>query len=125
MVGEGPVGLLWLGRFTAFRYEIRRWHGGTIPDLAEAVGSPLLVSDDAARARRLLGLVPQAPSGTWGRDELRTGDKWNSNSLIAWLLARSGHDMAAVRPPAGGRAPGWRAGLVLAARQQAVHETVC
>jgi len=42
---------------------------------------------------------------------------WNSNSLISWLLARSGHDMAVVRPPDDGRAPGWSAGLVVAARQ--------
>jgi hypothetical protein len=44
---------------------------------------------------------------------------WNSNSLISWLLARAGHDMATVRPPTRGRAPGWRAGLVLASRQGA------
>jgi hypothetical protein len=43
---------------------------------------------------------------------------WNSNSLISWLLARSGHDTSALHPPRGGRAPGWTAGLVLAAREQ-------
>ncbi|HEX8344914.1 MAG TPA: hypothetical protein VF657_09245 [Actinoplanes sp.] len=118
VVVEGPVGLPWLGRFAAFRYEVRRWRAGVIPDLAEAVDGPHLVGDDAARARRLLELVPQAPPVTWGRDELRTGDMWNSNSLIAWLLACSGHDMRTVGPPARGRAPGWQAGLVLAARRQ-------
>jgi hypothetical protein len=111
---EGPVGLPWLGRFAAFRYEVRRWRGGIIPDLAEAVDSPCLAGEDAGPARLLLGLVPQAPPVTWGRDELRTGDMWNSNSLIAWLLARSGHDMTRVRPPAGGRLPGWQAGLTCA-----------
>jgi len=30
------------------------------------------------------------PSPVWGRDELRTGDMWNSNSVIACLLARGG-----------------------------------
>ena len=44
---------------------------------------------------------------------------WNSNSVIAWLLARSGLPMEAIRPPAGGRAPGWEAGLVMARRHQA------
>jgi hypothetical protein len=39
---------------------------------------------------------------------------WNSNSLTSWLLARSDHDMTQIHPPAHGRAPGWRAGLVLA-----------
>jgi hypothetical protein len=119
VVLEGAVGLPWLGRFAAFRYEVRRWRCGVIPDLAEAVDSPHLVGDDAARARKLLDLVPQAPPLTWGCDELRTGDMWNSNSLIAWLLAGSGHDTSTVAPPAGGRAPGWQAGLVLAARQRA------
>ena len=27
----GPVGTNWLGRFRLFRYEIRRWRGGSIP----------------------------------------------------------------------------------------------
>jgi hypothetical protein len=43
-----------------------------------------------------------------------TGEMWNSNSLTAWLLAGSGHDLAVVEPPTGGRAPGWSAGLALA-----------
>jgi hypothetical protein len=41
---------------------------------------------------------------------------WNSNALVAWLLASTHPDVAAIEPPAGGRAPGWRAGLVIAAR---------
>jgi hypothetical protein len=43
---------------------------------------------------------------------------WNSNSLISWLIARSGLDVESIRPPVGGRAPGWRAGIVVARRQQ-------
>ena len=42
---------------------------------------------------------------------------WNSNSLISWLLARSGIETAPIHPPLGGRAPGWHAGLVVAARE--------
>ena len=38
--------------------------------------------------------------------------------LVAWLLALSGHDTDAIGPPAGGRAPGWAAGLVVATRAQ-------
>ena len=41
---------------------------------------------------------------------------WNSNSMVAWLIARSGIEVEEIRPPAGGRAPGWRAGVVLARR---------
>jgi hypothetical protein len=40
VVAEGPVGSRWAGRFRPFRYEIRVWRGGHIPDIAEAVDSP-------------------------------------------------------------------------------------
>jgi len=116
VVSEGAVGLPWLGRSRFFRYEIRRWYHGTIPDIAEAVASPQRLSTDVVRARRLLDLVPAFPAVTWGRDELHAGEMWNSNSLIAWLLARSGHHTDAIQMPANGRAPGWSAGLVIAAR---------
>jgi hypothetical protein len=45
---------------------------------------------------------------------------WNSNSVIAWLIARSGLDAEAIQPPTGGRAPGWNAGLVVARRDDVV-----
>jgi hypothetical protein len=45
---------------------------------------------------------------------------WNSNSLIAFLLVRSGHDAEAIEMPARGRAPGWSAGLVVATRQDPI-----
>ncbi|SDS71176.1 hypothetical protein [Actinoplanes derwentensis] len=118
VVCEGPVGCRRLRRSKLFRYEIRSWRDGTIPDVAEAVASPSTVSVDAGRAREVLRLVPLVPTLTWGRDESRTGEMWNSNSLTAWLLARSGHHMNTIRPPERGRAPGWNAGLVIAARQQ-------
>jgi hypothetical protein len=44
---------------------------------------------------------------------------WNSNSQIAWLLTMSGIDAESIEPPARGRAPGWRAGLVAAERRPA------
>lgn len=119
VVGVGPVGLAWLGRSRLFRYEVRCWSDGVIPDLAWAVGEARLAVDDADRARRVLDLVGQVPLATWGRDELGAGDMWNSNSLVSWLLARAGADLSALGPPPNGRAPGWRAGLTLAARQQA------
>jgi hypothetical protein len=119
VVCEGPVGSPWLGRSRLFRYEVRRWQGGTIGDVAEAVKSPVLVSDDAGTAGRLLDLVVEFPARTWGRDEQGTGEMWNSNSLTAWLLSRTGHDVAGIAPPGHGRAPGWSAGLVVARRQEA------
>jgi hypothetical protein len=119
VVAEGPVGSPRLGRFRAFRYEVRCWAGGAIPDVGAAVGSPVRICDEAAVAGQLLTLAPAVPTLTWGRDELGTGDMWNSNSLSAWLLARTGTDMATLSPPHDGRAPGWPAGLALAARQNA------
>jgi hypothetical protein len=117
VVAEGPVGTKMAGRFQLFRYEIRRWRGGSIPDANEAVASPVRVATDLARAQQVIDLVPSVPTPVWGRDELHTGDMWNSNSLISWLLARAGVDTDPLQPPPGGRAPGWDAGLVIARRQ--------
>jgi len=117
VVAEGPVGTRWAGRFSLFRYEIRRWREGSIPDASEAVASPVRVANDLARARRVLDLLPSVPTPVWGRDELHTGDMWNSNSLISWLLVRAGVDTQSLQPPPGGRAPGWDAGLVVARRE--------
>jgi hypothetical protein len=116
VVAQGAVGARWAGRFRIFRYEIRLWRGGSIPDVAEAVQSPVRLSDEEACARRVLERVKQVPTPVWGRDELGTGEMWNSNAVIAWVLARSGIDAASIRPPAGGRAPGWHAGVVVASR---------
>jgi hypothetical protein len=116
VVAEGAVGSRWAGRFRVFRYEVRRWHEGVIPDAAEAVESPQRLTDDPAVARRVLDLAPRVPTAVWGRDELAAGEMWNSNSIIAWLLARSGIPAESIHPPAGGRAPGWRAGLLVARR---------
>ena len=118
VVAEGAVGGRWAGRFRIFRYEIRLWRGGHIPDVAEAVDSPRRLTDDEVRARRVLDLVAEVPTPVWGRDERAAGEMWNSNSVIAWLLARSGLPTDTIHAPAGGRAPGWQAGLITARRQQ-------
>ena len=78
---RGPGRARAAGRFRLFRYEVRRWRDGVIPDVAEAVESPQRLSDDLDCARRLLELVPQVPTPVWGRDELGAGEMWNSNSL--------------------------------------------
>jgi hypothetical protein len=119
VVAEGVVGTRALSRFPLFRYEIRRWREGSIPDLDEAVESPRRLSDDPDCARRLLELVPQVPTPVWGRDELGAGEMWNSNSTISWLIAGSGLDVESIPLPHNGRVPGWHAGIVAAGREQA------
>ena len=114
VVAEGAVGSRWLGRARLFRYEIRRWNGGGIPDASEAVDSPVTVADDLATARRILELATAVPTPVWGRDDLRTGDMWNSNSVTSWLLTTAGIDTTTIRCPEHGRAPGWTAGIVVA-----------
>jgi hypothetical protein len=117
VVRRGPVGLRPLGRLPVFRYEVRCWPYGIIPDLSFALESRRL-SRDPAQAARALALVDTVPALIWGRDELGLGEMWNSNSLVAWLLARSGVDPTGLAPPDGGRAPGWGAGIALAHRDQ-------
>jgi hypothetical protein len=117
VVAEGAVGRRWAGRFRIFRYEVRCWRDGVIPDVAEAVGSPQRLSDDPRQAQRLLDLVPSVPTPVWGGDELGAGEMWNSNSVVSWLIARSGMAAETIPLPTGGRAPGWEAGLVVGHRQ--------
>jgi hypothetical protein len=125
VTATGPVGLRRLGASRLFRYEVRVWRDGSVPDLALAVGDPVHVATDPARTRRLVSAGSRVPALTWGRDELGLGDMWNSNSLVAWLLTSSGHDVGALEPPGGGRAPGWAAGLELARRSaQAERSTL-
>ena len=116
VVAEGPVGVRCAGHARIFRYEVRRWRDGVIADVAEAVESPHRLTDDPRIAQRLWDCVPDLPTPVWGRDELAAGEMWNSNSIVSWLLVRSGLSIEAVRPPAGGRAPGWHAGIVVAQR---------
>ncbi len=120
-VVTGPVGAPVLGRSRAFRYEVRRWRDGIIPDVAEAVESPIRLSADRPRAHAVLELTRRFPPCTWGRDEQRAGEMWNSNSLVSWLLVTSGHDIDHLRPPGRGRAPGWDAGIAVARRSLSAH----
>jgi hypothetical protein len=40
VAATGAVGSRYLGWWRLFRYEVRCWRGGSIPDLGEAVGAP-------------------------------------------------------------------------------------
>jgi hypothetical protein len=114
VVAEGAVGTRWAGRLRIFRYEIRRWCNGAIPDLRYAVASPIRITDDPSVAQRILELLPSVPTPTWGRDELQAGEMWSCNSIISWVLTRAGLDTDAIPLPTHGRAPGWDAGVAVA-----------
>ena len=113
VVSGGAVGSRLLRWTSLFRYEVRCWRDGSIPDVAEAVESPRVLSTDPSVAQRVVELVPLVPTPTWGRDELKTGEMWNSNSLTSWLLVKAGLDEG-VAVPRHGRAPGWHAGIAVA-----------
>jgi hypothetical protein len=119
VVATGAVGSRHAGRWRLFRYEVRCWRGGSIPDLGDAVDGPRRLSSDPQVARRLLTLTATVPTPVWGRDELNTGEMWNSNSMTAWLIAATGLSTDLLRPPPRGRAPGWDAGLEVAHRSPA------
>jgi hypothetical protein len=119
VVATGAVGSRHVGWLRLFRYEVRCWRGGSIPDLGEAVGAPCRLTSDPQVARRLLDLVTTVPRAVWGRDELKAGEMWNSNSVTAWLIASAGLSTDILRPPPRGRAPGWFAGLEVARRSGA------
>ena len=112
VVRTGPVGARVLGRCVLFRYEVRCWRGGAIPDAHAAVPGPLDVPTDQARTALLLHRAHDVPVAVWGRRAPGTTEMWNSNSVVSWLLSGSGHDLPPV--PTGGRAPGWCAGVQLA-----------
>ena len=117
VVAEGAVGFGWLGGLRIFRYEIRRWKNGVIPDLSDAVASPIVLSEDPDLVAGVLETLPRVPTPVWGRDELAAGEMWNSNSVVAWTLRCAGVDPDRIPLPDGGRAPGWDAGCRVAARQ--------
>ena len=117
VVAEGAVGTRVAGRLRLFRYEIRRWRDGLIPDVSEAVESPQHLSDDIDRARCVLKLVPAVPT------RFGVATSWAPRD-VELQLARLVADRAK-RPrrrcdpsPSARRAPGWHAGIVLARRQQ-------
>jgi len=121
VVVVGPVFAKWLAFTRLFRYEVRCWREGTLPDAGVAVGGPRLVSGDIDAARRLLANVGSVPAFIWGRDQSATGDMWNSNSVISWLLSDLEPPAERLLAPTLGRAPGWEAGIAVATSNRRVR----
>ena len=114
VVAEGPVGTRAAARLRLFRYEIRRWRDGVVPDLSFAVESPICISEDPASTRAVFEALPHVPPLVWGRDEHHVGEMWSCNSITSWALTTARIDTRKIALPRGGRAPGWDAGRVVA-----------
>ncbi|MFS0699535.1 hypothetical protein AB6N24_06130 [Cellulomonas sp. 179-A 4D5 NHS] len=106
VVAVGPVGSRSLKWCPLFRYEVRVVHG------VGGLSAPVHVSDRFLLPGCVLDDLAEVPAYTWGRDDAGTGEMWTSNSVVAWLLERSG--VSTLEPPAGHRAPGWEAGVLMA-----------
>jgi hypothetical protein len=113
VMSEGAVWFRSLGHFRLFRYEVRCWEDGTIPDIDQAIAHDSLTTDPRF-ARALLDVVSSVPPLTWGRRVAVGEEMWNSNSVISYLLTVCGITAAECLPPAGGRAPGWDTGIRVA-----------
>ena len=105
------------GGCVVFRYEVRCWRDGSIPDLGAAVGGPMPADERSPRSPATCStLVADRPTcRCGGATSYDAGEMWNSNSMIAWLIAGRGAAGGATcdrRPD--GRAPGWAAGLEVA-----------
>jgi hypothetical protein len=116
VVAEGPVGTRWAGHFRVFRYEIRRWPDGVIPDLQFAISSPVRITDDERAAQLVLdpflgeglGLTRSVlprwratsfGSTLWNSLRSRSGDRRDSASLPRWQGRGENHDKRAWLAP--------------------------
>jgi hypothetical protein len=111
VVVEGAVGSRLLGRFRLFRYEIRRWLDGIIPDASEATSSVRLHVEPGI-ARCLLDLVRRYPpqcgavtSSTPVRCGTRTPSPRGGSHAAEWTrrtsarLATDAHPVGALASP--------------------------
>jgi hypothetical protein len=92
-------------------------------DSCEARYTDAGAASTGCAARPMGRLAPERPHAPAASSpdlphHLEAGEMRNSNSVISWLIARSEIDLESIQPPAGGRAPGWRAGLVVARGQE-------
>ena len=67
-------------------------------------------------ASRVVELGPAVPAHVWGRRVRGTSEMWTSDSALSWLLTKACVDASTIALPPGGRAPGWHAGIQLAAK---------
>ena len=119
VVVEGPVGARWAGRVRSVPVRSSPLARGRDPRRSGGRRQSAAAQPPIRSSHKRSGTTyRKLPTPVWGRDELRTGEMWNSNSIISWLITRSGLRVESIRPPTGGRAPGWHAGIVVARRDR-------
>ena len=116
VVATGAVGNRRLGRLRLFRYEVRCWRDGCIPDRGRRWAGRSAFRATPASPATCWTSPPSSRSRCGVATSCMPGEMWNSNSVIAWLEMAAGLTAGELRPPAGGRAPGWDAGLEVARR---------
>ena len=111
IVLTGPVH--GLGRW-GVRYEVRCAEGAMDVSRAGVASGRESLPLDGSAVRHLEERITTTPPMPWGSRPPGCVEMWNSNAFVAWLLSPFLPDVAALRPPPPGRAPGWNTGLVLA-----------
>ena len=104
--------------FGPFDYTIRLFRNGQIEDEAHAT-QPIELTTDCGIASNIAKLVEAEDVPDLGYGDkvgTRSGatDRWTSNSVVSWLLQRTGLNPGGIFPPSGGIAPGWDAGSTYA-----------
>lgn len=100
--------------FGPFGYTIRLYRNGQEED-HERSKPRILLTNDCGIASNIVAFVKaqEIPDLDYGKKiGTRSGaaDRWTSNSVVAWLLQRTGLNPGGIFPPDGGIAPGWDAG---------------
>ena len=114
-VATGPVGARSLGRFRLFRYEVRRWRDGVIPDVDEAVASPIRLSDDPNPQAACSSSCPRCrrpPGAETSSTPARCGTRTRSSpgsSLAPGLTSTRSRCLRAGERRAGAPARRWHA----------------
>lgn len=114
----GPVGVRGADRIRLLRYQVCVLPNESLPDEQWAVEPPVRVAEGEATASRILELAKQVPAHTWGRRRPGQSEMWTSDSAVAWMLVNARVATERIDVPFGCRAPGWRAGLQEAFREQ-------
>jgi hypothetical protein len=99
VVATGPVGSRYAGWLRLFRYEIRCWRGGSIPDLDWAVGGPRRLTSDPPATRQLLDLITTVPTPVLRPPPRGRAPGWDAGLEVARRSGAHERDMPTLGKP--------------------------